>query len=297
MKKKTTEETINDFIKIHGDRYDYSLVEYIGSQKRVEIICKEHGIFKQKPNNHLNGQNCFDCEGSKKKTNQDIINEFNKIYNNKFDYSLVDYKSNKKHIKIICKEHGMFEQAPTQHLRGKGCSECNSTKFKFEFFKRSNILFDNFYDYSLVNYKNNRTKVTIICPIHREFDKRPDAHLKGEGCQKCTQSKGENEIRNILEFKNIKYISQKMFDDCKNIKKLPFDFYLPNHNTCIEFDGEQHYKINEFFGGEKSFKELQLRDKIKDEYCLNNNIHLLRIKYNENIEEKLNEFLISHNKE
>lgn len=95
----------------------------------------------------------------------------------------------------------------------------------------------------------------------------------------------------LLDKNNIKYIREYKFIDCKNIKPLPFDFFLFEYNTCIEYDGEQHFKINKYFGGEKGLLKRQKNDNIKNEYCINNNIRLIRIKYNENIEEKFNRLL------
>lgn len=135
------------------------------------------------------------------------------------------------------------------------------------------------YDYSLVNYKNTNLKVTIICKKHGNFEQRPKRHKNGDGCPSCNESKGESEIHRILEIKCINYIRQKTFKDCKNINLLKFDFYIPDYNTCIEYDGEQHFKINEYFGGEESFNKCKINDHIKNNYCTKNNIKLIRIPY------------------
>ena len=102
-------------------------------------------------------------------------------------------------------------------------------------------------------------------------------HLKGHGCPKCNRSKGELKISKLLDKLKINYIEQYSFNNCKNIYKLKFDFYLPNKNTCIEYDGIQHFKPIEIFGGEKKFCNTKKRDKIKTEYCKSNKIKLLRI--------------------
>ena len=89
-------------------------------------------------------------------------------------------------------------------------------------------------------------------------------------------------------------MKDKRFKQCKNKRQLPFDFYLPDYNICIEFDGRQHYKSIEYFGGEKHLEYVQYNDKIKTEYCLNNNINLIRIKYDENINKKLIDLMGHH---
>lgn len=104
-------------------------------------------------------------------------------------------------------------------------------------------------------------------------------------CQICSKnkSKGENLIREYLDSHNIKFEEQKRFHDCRNTYPLPFDFYLPDYNTCIEFDGRQHFEIVEHWGGEEAFKYIIKNDSIKSQYCNDKNINLIRIKYDENL--------------
>ena len=112
------------------------------------------------------------------------------------------------------------------------------------------------------------------------------------GCQKCKESKGEGIIRNFLEKNCIKYEPQKKFAKCKDINLLPFDFYLTTDNICIEFDGKQHFDSIERYGGNVGLKYIQTHDKIKNEFCKNNNIKLIRISYKENIIERLDSELL-----
>ena len=309
MKKKTTEEFIQKSKEVHGDRYDYSLVEYVGSNKKVKIICKKHGVFKQTPEHHSSrGCGCPDCSKwiEPNLMTQYFIERSKKVHGDKYDYSKVEYINRVIGVKIICAVHGDFIQSPYVHLKGHGCIDCgneysingvkNTTKkLNTEIFiNKSKKVHGDKYDYSLVEYKGGKIKVKIMCPYHDTFKQMAYSHLQGIGCPHCNESKGEKEIKNLLNNNLINYITQKKFKECKNIKELPFDFYLPKYNTCIEYDGEQHYILSNFFGGEDGLTQIQKRDKIKDEYCLKNNIHLLRIRYDENIEKKLNEFLLSH---
>ena len=153
------------------------------------------------------------------------------------------------------------------------------------------------YDYSKVNYVNNRTDVIIICPIHGEFLQTPSDHFQGCGCSLCNKkSKGEIKITRFLTNNNIKFEREKRFSDCKNILPLPFDFYIPKYNLCIEFDGKPHFQNTNWNGKmtneemKENLKSNQLRDQIKNDYCKTNGINLLRIRYNENVEEKLMEY-------
>jgi very-short-patch-repair endonuclease len=293
MKKLTTNEFIKKSKEIHDNKYDYSLVVYNSSLKKVKIICPIHGVFQQTPSNHYKC-GCKKCSlilKSKKLINKDILSLFKEKHGNFYDYSLVKYINNHTKIKIICPEHGIFEQIPKIHLRGSGCPKCskNNKMTTKDFIHKAKKIHGNRYDYSLVDYKNTKTKVKIICPEHGIFEQIPNNHIsKKYGCPFCNDSHGEKEIAQFLEKNNINFIRQYKFDDCKNIRQLPFDFHLPHYNICIEYDGEQHFRENKIWGS-KSFEQTKIRDKIKNEYCEKNNIHLIRIRYDENICEKLNE--------
>jgi very-short-patch-repair endonuclease len=298
MQKLTNIDFIEKAKNLHGDKYDYSIVNYLNNITKVNIICPKHGEFLQFPNGHLIGQECPKCSSTCVKSTDQFILSAKTIHNNIYDYSLVNYVNNRMKIKIICSKHGIFEQAPYSHLNGNGCPKCavikNSgilKKTQQEFINESIKLHNNKYDYSKVNYINAHTKIIIICPEHGEFKQKPNNHLNGRGCPSCSQSKGEKIIENILLRKNLNFIKQKTFKNCKCKQKLQFDFYLPEHNTCIEYDGRQHFEPIKYFGGEVAFKILQERDKIKENFCNENNINLMRIKYNENIENKLKVFI------
>jgi len=290
MKNLTTQEFIDKSIKIHNDKYDYSKVIYINTRTKVEIICKIHGSFYQKPNNHSSGFGCNICSNNNKKSKEKFIIESNKIHNNRYDYSKVIHINNHTNVDIICNRHGEFAQTPKKHLNGNGCPKCAYKNLSIEEIKEEfNKIHHNRYDYSkFLSYENHIDKILIICNKHGEFEQSITKHKQGHGCCKCNNSKSEIIIENYLKDKNIEYINQKKFDDCKNINKLPFDFYLPKYNICIEYDGRQHFNSIDIFGGDDYLTKIIKNDKIKNEYCLKNNIHLIRIRYDENIFEKLN---------
>jgi len=299
-KKYTEEEIIQKFNLIHN-KYDYSLVKYVNANTKIKIICPIHGVYEQVPCHHLNGHGCKQCSDTQngynsRYTKDTFIKNADEIHNNKYDYSLVDYIGANKKIRIICPIHGIFEQTPSAHINNKqGCAKCaNNVKLTTEqFIEKSIISHNNKYDYSLSDYKGNKIKVKIICPIHGVFEQIPSSHMNGIGCSVCQDSKGEKLIKEILNNNKIEFINQKKFDGCKYKRNLKFDFYLPKYNTCIEYDGEQHYTTYRFEKNTDRLKIRQLRDKIKTEYCMNNNIQLIRINYNENIEDRLND-LINH---
>ena len=286
MKKLTKEEFIERSKQLYGNMFDYSLVDFKDTKTKV-IIKYKNRIFEQMPVSHLKGHNIFHNE-------IEFIKKSKIKFGDLYDYSLVEYKHRNKLVKIICHIHGIFEQTPRNHISSFGCPICNKNMKlnTLSFIKKSQEIHNNKYDYSLVNYETNKKKIKIICPNHGEFIQTARSHLNGCGCPRCNESKGEKIIRIFLEEHNLNFKMQYRFNNCRNKNTLPFDFYLPSLNVCIEFDGEQHYIPKDYFGGEKRLLETQINDKIKNEYCKENNIRLIRIKYDQKIENILNKNLL-----
>lgn len=210
-----TKDFIVKAVEVHGDKYDYSLVEYINTRTKVKIICKIHGEFEQNPNNHLKGSNCSKCCGTQQKTTEQFIDEAQQIHGNKYNYSKVNYTNSNNKVIIICKEHGEFEQRAIGHLTGKGCSLCGIGKNKLnrttpqnDFIIKSNEIHHNKYDYSKVIYTNSNTKIIIICKEHGEFEQLPIKHLNGQGCTKCGYNK--NSIKRTKSFDDFVNESNKI---------------------------------------------------------------------------------------
>ena len=131
------------------------------------------------------------------------------------------------------------------------------------------------------NYIDLQTKISYRCKkCGSVYYAKPRNLLMGScGCKKCRQSKGEIVISSYLDEHHIEYESEKIFNDCTDIRVLRFDFYIPSFNTVIEYDGKQHFEPVEYFGGKSEFLKLQNRDKIKEKYCKANGIKLIRISY------------------
>ena len=419
MKRLTQEDYIRSCNRIHKNKYDYSVVEYLKVDSKIKIICKQHGVFLQLAKSHKQGQGCPSCSGRNQPLSE-YIEKCRKIHNNKYDYSLVSeikkrsnirivdmeknlifsqivghhedghtptriekdslinrlslihnnkyqylidtdivgstdkiklidnisgdvflyrvdrhllgmspnkvtlnrfkIKSSEKHnnkydyslvkeisgskdiVDIICPEHGIFKQTVSNHMNsGDKCPECAGIR-RWD----TDILISEFnkihfgiYGYSLVKYESAYKKVKIICKKHGIFNQGIHHHLKGQGCKSCSSNSiGEEYVKLHLEQMKIKYIHQHGFDTCRYINKLNFDFYLPDYNTCIEFDGIQHFKPVKDFGGEKGFIDGQRRDECKNKWCVENNVRLIRIKYDQisKISEILNSELSHINK-
>lgn len=296
----TSEEITNRIYKKHSDKYKYLNLENVNSKTKLRIICPIHGEFEQKALYHME-YGCTKCGYSSFKNMgiENFINRSKEIHNNFYDYSKFIYTISSESSIIICPKHGEFKQTPNAHLRGSGCIKCGYEKNGIRldtkyFFEQCREKHNNRYIYDENSFENTRNFITIYCPKHGEFKQKASSHLySGCGCPSCSESSGETKIRLFLERNNIFFEQQKSFDGCLYKQKLLFDFYLPNKNLCIEFDGIQHFKPIEFFGGEESLNENKIKDDIKTKYCLENNIELIRISYKDknNIEKILNNLL------
>lgn len=299
-KKINTKIFIERAHKIHGNKYNYFQSNYSKFHTKLIITCPKHGNFKQSPYLHLRGSGCPICYGNKKSTTKEFIEKAQNIHDNLYDYSKSIYINNHTKLIIICSKHGDFLQTPTRHLSGDGCPICGNiitakknTKTTQNFIEKAQNVHGNLYDYSKSIYSGWNVLLIIVCSKHGEFEQTPSQHLRGSGCPDCgNYSKGELKIKRFLDEKLIQYERQKMFDDCIGVKrKLPFDFYLPDYGVIIEFDGIQHFKAVKRFGGELGLEKTKINDEIKNKFCENNSNKLIRIKYNENIINKLKSIL------
>lgn len=187
--RSTTSMFVEKAIEKHGDKYDYSGVSYCSNSKPVEILCKTHGPFLQTPSSHLQGKGCPACGGTKPSNTTLFKASAQKVHGDKYDYSQVVYKNNRQKVRIVCPTHGSFEQAPSNHLAGKGCPVCagNTLLDTAKFIEKAVSVHGHRYDYSKVVYARSNKKVEIVCPEHGSFFQTPNNHLSGHGCFTCNQ--------------------------------------------------------------------------------------------------------------
>lgn len=210
----------------YDNKYDYSEVTYINAGTQVDIKCTEHGIFKRTPQSHLNGSECYKCcpkKSSKQLTQEEFIERCNIIHKSKYNYSLIIYVNTRSWIKIICPIHKKFKQMASAHLYGRGCAKC-SKGYKYsceEWIEIASEKYNNFYDYSLVNYENKESKVTIICPEHGKFEQRAGTHLNEGGCIKCGRKKQASKVMNSLE--DFIFRSQKQHGNKYDYSETEYD--------------------------------------------------------------------------
>lgn len=395
--KKTKEQFVSESKLIHGDKFDYSKFEYLGSKVKSILICNDCGVeFKATPSNLLQGKSCKNCYNIERGLNHSKKKLEDKYSNIKFDFT--GYVNNESEIKYVCsrnhynvsnyknlirqktnicekcffienienkqsnikvieyvdnddivceckncgfelkdsyrnftrkeykckyceimevsnrfdsgelilddvkngkiyfhckKENHEYIMSRRNFLRfnNAGCNECR--RFTLDDIKEKiNEIHGNRFKYDFSNFKSVHTKINIICENGHNFKQKISNHLQGKGCAVCNESFGERFISLYLERNGIEYEKQKTFDDCIYQDKLKFDFYIPEKNMLIEFDGIQHFEPIDHFGGMREFKKQIKKDEIKNRYCLDKNIDLIRIKYNDDIDVVLDKFII-----
>ncbi len=284
--------------EVHPTGYDYSKLKFSGKIKeKHEIYCNTHGYFSQDLTCHITmGQNCPQCvinQNAKIRTKSmdEFLNEL-KIKNKTAFESLEfieEYKNS--NAAILAKDKfGLINVFPSTVLNG-GMPTIQCAVDKTNYVK--NKIYDkrgSVYDLSKFTFGNTMDDKSIaVCEKHGEFTISPYDLMRYVGCPMCNMSVGEEKILMFLKLNNIIHEPQYRFKECKSIKPLPFDFYIPQHNLCIEFQGIQHYQVVDAFDGEVGFEKRKVNDNIKREFCKHNSIELLEIKYTEikNIEEIL----------
>lgn len=242
----STEDFIKRAIKVHGLKYDYSKSEYLGINKKINIICPEHGEFQQLPHNHWNGKGCPKCKAESNRarfsfTKEQFIKKANTKFKNKFNYDLVEYINCDTPVRIVCPEHGEFLQTPYAHLNSKfGCEKCakhetgmSFRKDKEHFVEKARQVHGDRYDYSELDYIENKSKVKIICPKHGAFFQLPSNHYAGNGCPVCHNSRIEDFVRDYLTENNISFEEKNR----KIISPYELDFVIEDKKLAIECNG------------------------------------------------------------
>lgn len=256
--------------KIHKGRYSYEQVVYKNNSTVVSIYCPEHGPFNSAPSNHLAGKGCPACgkiaAGQKQtmpfKTWQKRATE---AHGGAYRYLEEHWNGLLGDTKILCLQHGEFEQLARTHMLGCGCPECGRLKqadsrrlTRDQFLARVKEVHGKTYDYRLANYVNNSTPIEIICARHGSFFQTPSHHFDGAGCPNC-YFKSEARIKGFLEELGKEVVQQYAIGEKR------YDFFLPGENLVIERDGEQHYTHVSLFAGDDEFylERQQANDALK----------------------------------
>lgn len=252
-KKKTQEDVIYEFHVIHGERYDYSLVEYVSSSNKISVLCKTHDKFEITPSHHKKGVGCRSCYfESQRISKEEFLCRSQQHFADRYDYSFItNVTQSDGKVKIICREHNkiFFQQVKT-HMRGHtGCKQCLSLILSGPqkdrgriiskedlnnlFIERAENIHGAKYDYSKFNYVNSSTKGEIVCPRHGSFWQLSTNHLKGHDCPNCSrESQSEGSFKSkckelgvnywrALKRREAGFIEEKIFEKeyVRNIRK------------------------------------------------------------------------------
>ncbi len=302
-KLKTNEEFEEEIKKIVGKEYVF-LEKYKNSRTKIKVQHKICGhVYKVRPSSFLRGDRCPKCCGNAKKTDKQFLGEVKKMYPNEEYTFLEEYKNGQKKIGVRHNKCGhIYKVKPVEFLNGVRCPKCYGTPKKTHqrFLEDVKKLVGDEYVF-LEPYKTNKTKMKIkhnVCG--NTYEVRPDSFFSGRRCPYCKSSKGEKEIAKRLKKRHIKFLTEKTFAGLKDNISLRFDFYLPDFNLVIEYDGRQHFEPVTFGGvseekAKENFIKAKKRDCIKNNYCKENGIRLIRISFSEfeNIGEILDKELLS----
>ena len=277
---------------------------YINTDTPILHRCLIHDInFKISPYSALQGHGCKFCRterisSTQRKSESTYVSE---LKENNPNLELADtYINSNTSIKHYCKEHNVyFYTSPRVALQGSGCSQCWKEKLRNVRLKTQWQYIQELKEVQpkiilIGEYNGSSVPITHKCMVcGNQWDAAPASIVNaGTGCPKCSTSKGEKQVMNWLDSHCISYIAQKTFEDCRDKRKLPFDFYLTDYNTCIEYQGMQHYKPIEYFGGEDNLLYVQRHDMIKKDCCESNNIKLICISYLEDVNTILEQNLL-----
>lgn len=260
-RRQTTEGFISLAKSVHGDRYDYSLTEYVDVRTKLKIICSVHGVFSQTPGDHTQGYGCAPCgieaaRVAKTRSNTQFIERAKEVHGSKYSYEKTRFVSYLYPVTITCPSHGDFTQTPPSHLQGHGCHLCGGSKklTTKDFIKKAKAAHGKLYDYSKTNYINTDTSVVVTCKSHGDFDIIPYNHLMGRGCKLCScwgPSKVEMEMSSFVAgFIRIVPSNRTL------IAPQEIDCLVPSKKLGIEFCGT-YYHSEKFLDAPYHLKKLQ----------------------------------------
>lgn len=295
MTKKLEYKDVKKYIEENSNCILLS-TEYINVRTKLKLKCSCGDVFENTFSD-IKKKEIIQCKKCAKKiVDKKNTKTYEEAYKSIFDkigdkYEIIpfEYKGKQKtNVELICKKCGekFIRNYHRINQLDIKCPNCESRLTTWTLEKIQDLINEYSDEFEVVGCKTSRD----IEIKHKECGHifhRGIHNIQQNECVKCPncdskESVGSKEITKWLEEKDIDFIKEYRFKDCKDVRPLPFDFYLPQYNCCIEYDGEQHFKPVSFLGGEEHYIMTFKHDRIKDEYCRNNNIKLLRINYKEN---------------
>lgn len=294
-KRKTNREWVNEVRGLVGDEYTF-LEKYVNNRVKIAVRHNKCGhVYKVEPKAFLAGNRCPNCNPSRRKTTAEFKTEVYKLVGN--EYSVVsEYTGHHEYVTMKHERCGrVYKVVASDFLKGRRCRECHFAKQRKtneEWLLQVKSLAGDDYTF-LEEYEGDNVKIKYRHSCGAEHKVTPNNFINGTRCPVCKESNGEANIRRYLTEKGISFERQKTFKGLVYEKPLRYDFYIPEHNILIEFQGEQHYKPIPVFGGEESFRKQCERDSLKRKYANNNKIRLIEIPYTYDSYEKVSNLLDS----
>lgn len=293
--KQTEKSFIWRLQNLYGNQY-ILLSDFINVDTFVYLYHKDCGkVVRMRPTTLLSGSGCHYCYGTDKLGLVEIYRRLHIISN---DLVLVKGESVKRKIEVRYISCGHKRESTLRGIKANpSCPICSK---RLDRRLRALDFAENISIYGLVSirseYVNQNHKIGVKCNnCGYEWDTNPNPLVSGHGCPKCHSSRGESMIAKVLDNQNISYEYPKKFKDLRAKRLLHYDFYLPDYNVLIEYQGGQHYKPVNYFGGEKKFIKQQKYDQMKRNYAKENGYRLLEIPYTcydiESIKGTINNFL------
>lgn len=243
-KNRNTKEFIAECVKIHGNKYDYSLVNFTKNSDKIHVICKKHGKFDIIAGKHIVGSGCPSCCVTNKKNTEWFIKKSKEKHGEKYLYNKSVYINSKTKITVTCIIHGDFKVNPSNHYRlGSECYNCyidNRTITKDDFINKSKATHGNRYDYYITNYTTCNHKLNIICRQHGVFSQIAISHYSGQGCPECANISNSRHQKRLPKGWNITNWNKSALISKK------FDSFKVYIIRCWN-DNEQFYKIGRTF--------------------------------------------------
>lgn len=272
--------------------------KFSGARGKVKVQCR-NGHIRDVVFSSIGKHECKTCSEEKKAKALSHDYDYVKSYFEKYGYTLIskEYKNSSQTLETICSRGHDYKTRFGNFKAGKRCMKCRKIDYtpynKLNKEKVDSRLRKENYKLLSEEVNGYQEYLEMQCSQGHRFSMTWNSFSNGSRCPRCKESKGEKRIAAFLDSEGVEYTRQYKIEGCQSIRLLPFDFYLPSYNILIEFDGKQHYKIIDFFGGLEEFIGRKVKDTIKNEYCKKNNITLIRIPYWEfdNIENILKEKL------
>lgn len=279
MGKKLTYEYVKEFIE--NENYTLLSNDYINASKHLQIKCDKEHTYSASFDRFQQGRRCPICRAEEKGdrgrkiTTEDVIKHFKDFG---FDAKLTKYINPREKFEVVCKNGHSFVTSLYLFKKAKkqSCKECLNNMYMA---RLKEILAEHGYEMISNEYVNTAHKLEIKCDKGHIYNMSPDSIKSGSRCPVCNISKGEEAIENFLINNNFSFKRQHVLKGCRYKWALRFDFYVPDLNLLIEYDGIQHFEDVAFDGKKSNLKSIQKRDTIKNDYCKKNNLPLLRIHY------------------